>query len=76
MKAHLKMFWVTYGLTYDPSSILYGSPGIYISIRHLQTLQNWEKQKTKKRIKNANCILQRLRGEKAFGGTKKGVSEE
>ena len=55
---------------------MYGSPCIYISIRHLQTLQNWEKQKTKKRIKNANCILQRLRGEKAFGGTKKGVSEE
>ena len=55
---------------------MYGSPGIYIRIRHLQTLQNWEKQKTKKRIKNANCILQRLRGEKAFGGTKKGVSEE
>ena len=44
-----------------------------------QTFANFAKlgkQKTKKRIKNANCILQRLRGEKAFGGTKKGVSEE
>ena len=55
---------------------MHGSPGIYISIRHLQSLQNWEKQKTKKRIKNANCILQRLRGKRSFRGTKKGVSEE
>ena len=50
---------------------------VFISVSDICKLCKIGKnKKTKKRIKNANCILQRLRGEKAFGGTKKGVSEE
>ena len=37
----------------------------------VQGLQNWEKQKRRKRIKNANCIL---KGQKLFERTKKGIS--